>query len=175
MLPQPFSRLTTRVSTTLVLVLISVVADVRVYAKTWLDINVTSWHSRSDYQWEQQVHEFNHDNFGLGATHELRDWLEVKAGWFENSYEKTSLYGLVALKWELFKNGALSVAPGLALGAVSGYQNTPERTGELAPWGAGMLSVTYRERWRANVGYLPSSIFRKGAVNVALLQVSFKL
>src|SRR5688500_5707906 len=175
MLPQPFKRLNTQLSAILVSILIGVVADVRVYANTWLDINVTSWHSQSDYHWEQQVREFNRNNFGLGATRELRDWLEVKAGWFENSYEKTSLYGLVALKWQFYKKRSLSLAPGVALGAVSGYQNTPERTGALAPWGAGMLSVTYRERWRASVGYLPSSIFRKGAVNAALLEVSFRL
>lgn len=99
----------------------------------------------------------------------------MKGGWFKNSYEKTSVYGLVAFKWEFFKGRTLSVAPGVALGAVSGYKNTPERTDEIAPWGAGMLSLNYRGRWRANIGYLPSSLFRENAVNVALLQLSLKL
>ena len=141
----------------------------------WLDINVASKHSEQRYIWERRVREYNEKNLGLGATYELTEWCEVKGGWFENSYERTSVYALLNAKWNRWRYRGWFLAPGLAAGIVSGYDNTPERTGVIAPWGMVTLSIGAVNRWKINLGYIPSRIVMRGAVEVATLQVSLKL
>lgn len=141
----------------------------------WIDLNVGSKHSEKSYVWQGRTQSFNEANWGLGATYGLRDWCDVKAGWFENSYDKTSLYVLVNPKWELSPRSHWSVAPGFALGLVSGYQHTPERTAAVAPWGMLTLSLGFNERWRVNLGYIPSRLFVSNSIDVATLQLSIKL
>lgn len=141
----------------------------------WLDLNVASKHSERTYFWDGRVQRFNETNLGLGATYELKPWCDVKAGWFENSYDKTSGYALVNAKWNLVKDRRWSLAPGLATGIVSGYRNTPEQTGEVALWGMVTLSLGIDDRWRINLGYIPSRIFVSKSIDVATLQLSIKL
>jgi hypothetical protein len=142
---------------------------------TWLDLNLTSWHSEKEYVWEGETREYNARNFGLGLTRELTTWCDVKAGWFENSYEKTSIYGLVAVKYDLLRSPRWILAPGVAGGLVSGYQHTPEQTGEVAPWAVAVLTLGWENRWRAHLGYLPSKLFNAGTVDLLTVQISFKL
>lgn len=141
----------------------------------WLDANLASKHSEKNYVWENREHRYNERNFGLGATYEFSAWGEVKAGWFDNSYRRTSVYGMVNLKKNLLSNQRWLVAPGLAAGLVTGYQNTPEQTGALAPWGLVTLSIGDSSRWRVNLGYLPSRLFRKNTIDFGTLQVSWRL
>lgn len=141
----------------------------------WLDVNVTSRHSEKGYFIGRERHRFNSNNFGLGLTWEPAAWWELKAGWFDNSYHKTSVYGAGAIKWNLLGNGPWIVAPGALLGALSGYQNTPEQTGEITPWGLATLTLGHRKYGRLNLGYLPSKLFKAGVVDVLTVQVGIKL
>ena len=142
---------------------------------TWLDVNLASRHSEKSYFWKGRIEEYNANNFGLGLTRELAGWCEVKGGWFENSYEKTSLYALVAVRHDLLQSRRWVLAPGVAGGLVTGYQNTPEQTGEVAPWGLAVLTLGWNDRIRAHVGYLPSKLFNVGTVDFLTLQLSWKL
>ena len=141
----------------------------------WLDLNVASKHSQRTYFVNGEPRRFHENNLGLGATYEVLDWCDLKAGWFENSYEKTSVYALVNPHWTLIARPRWQFAPGVALGLVSGYQNTPERTGEIAPWGLLTVSLGLGERWKINLGYVPSRVFVSNSVDVATLQISWKL
>jgi hypothetical protein len=141
----------------------------------WFDVNVASRHSSRDYRWRGQVQRFNQNNLGLGATYEVNCWCDVKGGFFRNSYDKTSVYAVGNAKWTLVTRPNWSLAPGVALGLVSGYQNTPEQTGEVAPWGMVSMTVGIGERWRVNLGYIPSRIFVSNSIDVATLQLSWRL
>ena len=141
----------------------------------WIDLNVSSWHSEKRYTWQGRSAEYNANNLGLGFTHELSDTFEVKTGWFRNSYEKTSVYGLVGWKRDLLQRSPWLLAPGVTGGLVSGYQNTPERTGEVTAWCLVMLNIGHGERWRANIGYLPSKLLEANGVELIVLQFSVKL
>jgi hypothetical protein len=142
---------------------------------TWLDVNLTSWHSERDYVWEREVRRYNARNFGLGATYELTDWFEAKAGFFENSYDKTSLYAVAALDYDLLPSSRWLLAPGVAGGLVTGYKNTPEQTGTVAPWGLVTLTIGRDSRWRLNLGYLPSRLFDVGTVDLVTVQIAIRL
>lgn len=142
----------------------------------WLDVNITSRHSEKTYFIGRQKHTYNSNNFGLGLTWEPADWWELKAGWFDNSYHKTSIYGAGALKWNLLRGGGpWVIAPGALLGALSGYQNTPEQTGEITPWGLATLTLGHKKFGRINLGYLPSQLFKAGTVDVLTVQVGIRL
>lgn len=143
--------------------------------ETWLDVNVTSWHSEETYRWERQERRYNSSNFGLGIGRELTDYFEVKAGWFDNSYEKTSVYAIAAIKHDLLGSPRWVVAPGAAVGLVSGYQNTPEQTAALTPWGLLTLTLGKEHGWRAMIGYMPSRLFQAGTVDIVTLQISLRL
>jgi hypothetical protein len=141
----------------------------------WLDLNVGSKHSEKNYVWQGRRNSFNESNLGLGATYQLKTWCDVKAGWFDNSYDRTSIYALVNPKWELLHHSRWSLAPGVAAGLVTGYQHTPEQTGAVAPWGMVTLSLGFNDRWRVNLGYIPSRLFVSNSIDVATLQFTIKL
>ena len=141
----------------------------------FLDLNLGSWHSEKNYRWEGHVQRYNQRNLGLGASYQLKEWCDAKVGWFENSYEKISAYGLLNGHWEVARYGGWTFSPGVAGGIISGYQNTPEQTGAVAPWGMVTLTVASPGRWRVNLGYIPSRLFVTNSVEVATLQLSFKL
>ena len=143
----------------------------------WLDFNGASWHTAKSYSWEGQTRNYNQTNFGLGLGRGLNDWSELKGGWFENSYYKTSVYLTLDVKptWIRYQNENWFVAPGVAFGAVTGYQDTPEQTGAVAPWALLNVSFGNPKHWRFVVGYLPSTLFVKNGVNVVTLQFSLKL
>ena len=141
----------------------------------WLDVNVGSRHSEDRYLWRGQVREYNERNLGLGLGYEWRSWLEAKAGWFENSYEKTSVYAVVNAKWDLAGRSRWLVAPGISGGLITGYHDTPEQTGTVAPWGLLTLSLGNENRWRVVLGYLPSQLALENSVDVATLQLSWRL
>lgn len=142
---------------------------------TWLDLNLTSFHTEQHYWWEGEMRRYNNRNLGLGFTHEFADWLEVKGGFFENSYDKTSVYAVVGLDYDLVKSKRWVLAPGVAGGFVTGYDDTPEQADTVAPWGMLSMTIGYANRWRLNLGYLPSRLFDVGTVDLVTVQVGIRL
>jgi len=143
----------------------------------WLDFNGASWHTEKSYYWDGQTRNYNQANWGLGLGTGLSDWSELKGGWFKNSYYKTSLYLTFDMKpnWLTYRNENWFVAGGIAVGAVTGYHDTPEQTGTVAPWALPNVTFGNPKRWRFIVGYLPSTLFVHNGVNVVTLQFSLKL
>lgn len=143
----------------------------------WLDFNGASWHTEKSFYWNGQTRNYNQANWGLGLGAGLNDWGELKGGWFENSYYKTSVYVTFDMKpaWLTYRSDHWFVAGGIAVGAVTGYQDTPEQTSAVAPWALPNVSFGNPKRWRFIIGYLPSTLFVKNGVNVVTLQFSIKL
>lgn len=130
-----------------------------------LDINLASHHSKDTYN---NGTAYNEDNFGLGASYAWEDWLDLKAGFFDNSYNKTSTY-VGAFVHKDFRYGELVLSPGVAGFLMTGYDNTPENAPEVAPIPVFGLGVGY-SRVKANLGYNPF-----GKVDVWMLQMSLEL
>ena len=77
------------------------------------------------YEYNGQYHEWNDENYGLGIGYELSDHIEARAGFFDNSFHKTSTYA--GINWHTSRERLLSV--GLMAGLVGGYQDTPSSNG----------------------------------------------
>ena len=128
---------------------------------TYFDINVTSLHSRSYWIDNNNDHiPFNENNAGLGLTHELSKHknFELKGGFYDNSYHKISLYGLLNFKHTFYMGNHFYAAPGVAVGAVSGYKGTygdyTRGHANVEPVILSNVSVG-TEEIRLNVGYVP--------------------
>ncbi|HWA27493.1 MAG TPA: hypothetical protein VG734_17695, partial [Lacunisphaera sp.] len=139
----------------------------------WLDINLTSQHSRHEYVFEGSRHEYNSRNLGLGLAYDWRDWCDLKAGWFNNSYHRTSLYAVVHPRFDLLRSPRVMLAIGVAVGAVTGYNHTVDDLPPLSPLGILTVTVSDERHWRLLVGYEPFRLLLgENHADVATLQVS---
>lgn len=80
----------------------------------WGVLTTTSYHFNRSA-------DLNEDNLGLGVEYSLNDNNRLIAGEFNNSYDRTTLYGGVAVltdQWKGFRLGA-------SLGFLTGYENVP--------------------------------------------------
>ena len=126
------------------------------------DLNVASKHSEESYG----SGDYNEENWGLGASYGYWDNLDLKFGFFENSYDKTSVYA-GAFYHKDFYFGDWTVAPGVGLLLATGYDDTPENAPVVAP--ILMPAITFGHRAvKANVGLIPF-----GQVKAATLQLQF--
>lgn len=143
-------------------------------AATYLDINLTSVHHRRGWKEQGRVIPFNDGNFGIGLTHEIRNFLEVKAGFYDNSYYKTSGYAVANFIYHA-RFGPVTVAPAFGIGLVSGYRGTS------CDYTHGRSNVEPAIFPNLNVGAGPVRISIgaiprvKGDLNVLTLQFEFKL
>ena len=120
-----------------------------------LDVNLASVHTEA---WARR--DLNQHNPGLGATaHFNRDW-SVSAGWYRNSYRRTSAYALVnwtPLHWSL--PAGWHIGAGGTAGFDSGY-----RTSEIACQplvAAGLLRVIAPQGWSVNLTAVPNAPGRR--------------
>ncbi len=74
-----------------------------------LNVNLTSWHSDTSYN-------YNNKNYGLGYTKDFDHHWQGKVGFYQNSYDKQSLYAMANLKHDM-KNWRW----GVQFGFVTGY------------------------------------------------------
>ena len=145
-------------------------------SKWWLDLNLTSQHSRDTYFYRGREHEYNPRNFGLGVTYDASSWYSVKSGWFNNSYHKTSLYALVQPHYDFLKSPNWLVALGAGAGLVTGYHNTVDDLPVVSPMGILTFSIADEHRWHATIGYLPFRVLLgRDHADVLTLQVGWKL
>jgi len=93
-----------------------------------LDINATSYHTRS---WARR--ELNQDNPGLGIEYQFSpDW-SAAGGFYKNSYRRETDYMLgVWTPLHIDLPGGLTASAGLAAGLVSGYRRSEVPTEPLA-------------------------------------------
>ena len=150
-----------------------------------IDLNGLSQHSERRYVENGVSREYNEINRGLGATIEWlgwgdfvrrskrTDWIEkagidadIKFGFFENSYRKTSFYGGPFFHKDL-SDGDWKFAPGIALLLTTGYKNTPEDAPVVFPIPVFGVEIGHRAI-KLNFGYVPW-----GKVDFATVQLQF--
>lgn len=157
------------------LVALTAVSGAASPGRWWLDVNLASRHSRDTYFYEGRVQEYNSKNFGLGLSYDYSDWCDIKAGWFHNSYRKTSLYALVHPHYDFLRSPHRMFAVGAGVGAITGYDNTVDDLPPVSPMGILTFSISDERHWRATVGYLPfRQILGDDHADVLTLQVSWK-
>lgn len=144
-------------------------------ADTFLDINGFSQHSLPYYNYVGERHRFNGNNAGLGITHEVFPNVEAKVGFYNNSYQKESIYAAANFKLSWVAKG-ISFSPGVLVGLASGYSNTPMHSGVLQPYVMPNFQVRYRHAG-VMLGYIPGASSGKDEkpVSVLALQFQYKL
>lgn len=139
-----------------------------------LDINGLSQHSKDTYRYQGKTHRYNETNLGLGLTYGVNKYVDVSAGFFENSYYRTTVYAGFRLGPE-FVFGDFVVSPGIQAGYASGYANTPVHSSRLRPVVLPNLRVSYRGVG-VTVGCMPRVVSGSTvAVSVVTVQLNIKL
>ena len=117
----------------------------------WINIHLGSHHLQSYYEVNGEPHPYNEANFGMGVSLPIASNIDALAGFYENSYNKTSAY--VAANLHTANSRGFSI--GVNSGIVTGYGNTPVKGEKLRL----MLlpHVTYAlKNFRTEIGYAPS-------------------
>lgn len=129
-----------------------------------LDLNGLSWHSERHYVDDGVAREYNETNPGLGASYAWHDDFDLKLGFFENSYYRDTVYA--GVYWHRdFYWGDWTLAPGVALLLVTGYDDTPRDAPVVAPLAIPGVSFGHRAV-RLNLGFMPV-----GSVQFAVAQL----
>ncbi len=140
----------------------------------WLDINVGSKHTAaSEYTYDGKTEDFNERNYGLGASYQFAEHFEATAGFFKNSYSKTSIYTGVKIKTD-YSFGSLIVSPGITISGVTGYDDTEVNGGFIQPIAIFNVALSY-DKARVVIGYVPiRAVFNEARADVITLQVGIK-
>ncbi len=138
----------------------------------WLDVNVASYHTSSEYCYNGRCQEYNQFNYGAGISYEVHKSLELTGGYFRNSYNKNSFYGGGKIKHD-FLIKKFVVTPGVMLGVMTGYEDTEVDASKIQPIALPTLGLAYG-KFRGVVGYLPISLIGAGSANVITFQAGIK-
>lgn len=94
-------------------------------AQWWGEYHVGSNHSERYYRdTDGTLKEFNERNTGGGISYAISEHAELGAGFFRNSFNKTSVYAGIDVHTSTHR----AVRVGVSLAPVTGYQNTPAVT-----------------------------------------------
>lgn len=152
---------------------------------TFLDVNLASKHFGT-IVCDPHVYDCakypNQSNLGLGLSTKVSQFddgegvrfaIDVKVGFYNNTFYKNSVYGLVNLRgMDPMKLG--SVRPGLVLGLVTGYNDTPQQASTLMPILMPNVAVGLSKKTEVMFGYLPSRMFG-GNVDVLTVQLQYQI
>jgi len=116
-----------------------------------MDINTGSKHSDQTYGNNRY---YNEDNKGLGVSYGYTKYLDVKMGFFENSYFKTSTYAGLVLNKDFYIFNDILISPGLGLMLTTGYDDTPVNAPTVAPIFHPSISFGHK-LIRSTIGYIP--------------------
>ena len=118
----------------------------------WLDIHLTSFHANRTYV-DQSGNDvkYNQSNLGLGLSLPVNANIDARAGFFENSFNKTSLYAGA----DFHTNSNKLISAGINTGLASGYKNTPANTSTVTPMLVPYLSFKLKN-FRTQIGYIPA-------------------
>ena len=116
-----------------------------------LDVNLASYHTEA---WAR--HQLNQRNLGAGITANFnRDW-SVSAGWYRNSYRRTSAYLLVNwTPWHASMPAGWSLAAGATAGLDSGYRSDELATEPLVA--AALVRVIAPQGWAVDLTAVPNA------------------
>ena len=116
-----------------------------------IDVNTGSRHSNATYGNHQY---YNEDNDGVGLTFGYSPSIDIKLGFFDNSYNRTSVYGGLVFNHDFVIFGDFVISPGVGVLLASGYDHTPVDAPVLAPIVHPSLSFGHRYL-RSSIGYIP--------------------
>ncbi|MGH1441762.1 MAG: hypothetical protein ACRBBR_16735 [Cellvibrionaceae bacterium] len=120
-----------------------------------MDINTGSKHSDQSYKNSYGNNQYyNEDNEGFGITYGYKDYLDIKMGFFENSYFKTSTYIGAVLNKDFYIFNDIVISPGLGLMLTTGYDDTPIDAPVIAPIFHPSISFGHK-LLRSTIGYIP--------------------
>ena len=88
-----------------------------VQADTWIDIHLVSMHSSPTYTKDGKEYAYNEKNIGLGLDIPRTKNASYIAGFYDNSYNNTTVYGGMDF------HSAGIFAMGVSAGLVTGYQS----------------------------------------------------
>lgn len=136
------------------IIALAILASFQLHAEqsdTWINVHLGSNHLDLDtFTQDNVAREFNEQNLGLGISHEFVEHWDVRAGFFENSYYKTSVYLAVSPHTSYQKPIAVALQAGIA----TGYGGTPIGDGDLVPFIMPTISVNIKS-FRGELGYIP--------------------
>lgn len=116
-----------------------------------MDINTGSKHSDNSYGSHQY---YNEENDGFGVSYGYTKNIDLKVGFFENSYFKTSMYAGVVLNKDYYIFNNILISPGLGLMLSTGYDDTPIDAPLIAPIFHPSISFGHKAL-RSTIGYIP--------------------
>lgn len=119
-----------------------------------LDVNGWSRHSNNTYVYQGKRNEYNSKNFGGGITYGISKHFEATAGFYDNSYYHTSVYGAVRIKQDIDLGSGFVVTPGFQVGLATGYAETPVHSAYAQFVAMPFVRLTYR-RTGVSIGYVP--------------------
>jgi len=116
-----------------------------------MDFNTSSKHSDATYGKNQY---YNEENNGFGMTYGYSDYIDIKVGFFENSYFNTSVYAGAVLNKDFYFFNHIVISPGLGLMLSTGYDDTPLNAPAVSPIFHPSISFGYKAL-RSTIGYIP--------------------
>ncbi len=118
-----------------------------------LNVNLTSWHSDTSYN-------YNNKNYGLGYTKDFDHHWQGKVGFYQNSYNKKSLYAMANLKHDM-KNWRWGVQFGFVTGyddieltkskIIDGHESTDSTASDRREHSRGNTKATYDNQEHSHV------------------------
>ena len=135
----------------------------------WLDIHLASSHAQSTYidQSGNDV-EYNENNFGLGLSLPVHSNIDARAGFFENSFNNTTVY----LGADFHTNSNKLISAGVNTGLASGYKNSPVKTSTLTLMLVPYLTLKVKN-FRTQLGFIPAIDPKQVAVWTLTVGVQF--
>lgn len=114
-----------------------------------LDLNLASVHTE---RWARQ--DLNQTNPGLGVTAHLNKNWAVSAGWYQNSYRRTSAYALAQWTPVHVQVDSWRVDAGAEAGLVSGYRRAEVPSAPVMA--AALVRVVAPKGWSVNFTMVPN-------------------
>ncbi|MHB1692068.1 MAG: hypothetical protein ACYCSR_15770 [Thiomonas sp.] len=128
-----------------------------------LDISTTSYHTR---QWARDS--LNQDNPGLGVEYQCTPNSGFAAGFYKNSYSRTSVYALATYTpLHVALPAGFSVAAGGAFGAISGY--TSAEAPDRPLMAAALVEVRSSQGYGINLVAVPNAGQSAGFIGLQLV------
>lgn len=118
-----------------------------------LDINTGSKHDSKTYG-RNNSKTYNETNNGIGFTFGYTHSIDIKLGYYENSYNKTSVYGGAVLNKDFYFHNDFVISPGFGFLMATGYEGTVKNAPALAPMLHPSISFGFRTL-RSTIGYIP--------------------
>lgn len=117
----------------------------------WVNAHLMSKHGSDNYTdiRTDEIKPYNETNLGLGLEYEMKDNSSIRAGFFDNSHNETSVYGLV----NVHTSYGTGVSVGINVGLATGYEARSGTTVTMVVLPA--INFQY-DRVRVELGAIPA-------------------